>query len=343
MNNERSGTLLLVAFGVMCGVMSAGGLWFFLFKTFPERDTFQVVEGDLVVDSVKVGERLSFRIEGYERELFLTHPEERVPEVAAALEGARRLRVHVDPWERNAARSSVIELAAISPAGGREPLITYEDRLAWELTNNRLGGGMGAFFGVFTLAILLILRGRLVEEGELALPATGQISQHFYVSWPKALVVVSLCAGMSALFAWGVTQYEREPLLAVLSVPMGLLFLGTTLTLLTWLRPGRAQLVIDEAGIVDGQLGFGRIPWDRIEGVTLRQESGLDYLCVSVADEPVLLGRSSCLMRLAAWGNRLMGFPSISICLFPIAATTAEVVAIVESHGRSMDLDSSAI
>lgn len=96
------------------------------------------------------------------------------------------------------------------------------------------------------------------------------------------------------------------------------------------LRRKGPQVVIDERGIEDRQLGL--IPWEEIAALSVGTIHGEKFLGVHVVEPEKYLARLPGLARINARANPSLGFSPITIGFSGLSHSAEKVVAFIQAH-----------
>ncbi|MGE3175504.1 MAG: STM3941 family protein [Planctomycetota bacterium] len=107
------------------------------------------------------------------------------------------------------------------------------------------------------------------------------------------------------------------------------LFSGCAMLLLRTALDRRPRLVLDALGITDRTLRCGRIDWRDILDATPMQIARQRFVALELRDPAVYLERLPRLRRLAARGNRALGFGELNLNLQGIAVDAVEFARLI--------------
>ncbi|MFD9130737.1 STM3941 family protein [Kitasatospora sp. NPDC059571] len=93
---------------------------------------------------------------------------------------------------------------------------------------------------------------------------------------------------------------------------------------------GGPELVLDEAGLEHVQLG--RIAWDEIAAVRLRQVTGQLFIELVLHDPAGYVARAPRIVRMSAAANRGIGYGPANISANTLPVGTDEVIAAMVRH-----------
>jgi hypothetical protein len=109
----------------------------------------------------------------------------------------------------------------------------------------------------------------------------------------------------------------------------GLAFFGFGVLVIVWqlFKPNSGPTVtIDDQGIFDRRLKIGAVPWNTIQSVWVGAVHSQKFLCIETAD-PTLVPS-----KLAAAGNRHLGFPAITVGFVGLSQGIKDAWAFIKKN-----------
>ncbi len=143
-----------------------------------------------------------------------------------------------------------------------------------------------------------------------------------------AIGVFTVLDGKKVLFGW--------PCIGI-SLPMIFIFLWA-------IFDSRPRLILDEDGVIERDLGVGKIFWKDIKGLSVRTAYKNDFVCLYMDEDSNqrYLSNVSSIKRKLLTANVALGWPPLILKLSGIKGSTEEIFQAIVQHVEKVNNGSSA-